>query len=92
MKCSKQIIYKGHVQGVGFRYSVRQIASGFEVTGWVKNLDDGSVEMQVMSSDAEELDSFLDAVKLSSLRGNIRDIKICEIPPLVGVRGFSIAR
>ena len=92
MTFSKQIIYKGHVQGVGFRFAVRMIATGFEVTGWVKNLDDGSVEMQVMSRDTEELDSFLDAVKSSSLRGNIRDIKISEIPPLVGVRGFSIAR
>jgi len=36
-----QVFYEGRVQGVGFRYSVRQIAKGFNVTGWVRNLPDG---------------------------------------------------
>jgi acylphosphatase len=85
----KQVIYTGHVQGVGFRYTTRQIASGFEVVGWVKNLPEGTVEMQVMSADEEELDAFLEAVKTSSLRGNIRDLKIRDIPPLKGIKGFS---
>ena len=39
------IYYSGHVQGVGFRYSVKSVATGFEVTGTVRNLDDGRVEL-----------------------------------------------
>ncbi|MEM9159391.1 MAG: acylphosphatase [Verrucomicrobiota bacterium] len=39
--------FSGHVQGVGFRYSTYQIAKGYEVTGWVKNLMDGRVELDV---------------------------------------------
>ena len=39
--------YSGRVQGVGFRAGARQLASGFKVGGWVKNLSDGSVEMLV---------------------------------------------
>ena len=91
MPC-KRVIYAGRVQGVGFRFSVKQIASGFDVTGWVKNLVDGTVELQAMADEREELDAFLEAIESSSLRGNIRDIKIVDIPPLAGIRGFSIAR
>jgi acylphosphatase len=40
-----QVLYSGHVQGVGFRYSTRSIASRLPVTGWVRNLSDGRVEL-----------------------------------------------
>ena len=40
-----QIFYSGRVQGVGFRYSVKMLATGFEVTGMVANLPDGRVEL-----------------------------------------------
>ena len=42
-----QITYYGNVQGVGFRWNVMQIASSYSVTGYVKNLISGSVEMMV---------------------------------------------
>ena len=42
-----QINYYGNVQGVGFRWNVMQIASSYSVTGYVKNLISGSVEMMV---------------------------------------------
>ena len=89
---AKQVYYSGHVQGVGFRYTVKRIASGYEVTGWVKNLPDGRVELQAMSQDSQELEDFLEAVRTSSLGGNIRDEEMKELPPLAGVRGFSISR
>ena len=41
---SLQIFYEGNVQGVGFRWTVRHIAKGFDVTGWVRNRLDGNVE------------------------------------------------
>src|SRR5438309_1960231 len=56
-----QIFYEGRVQGVGFRYSVRQIAKGFNVTGWVRNLPDGRVELQV-SGEEEGANAFLVAI------------------------------
>ncbi len=87
---AKQVYYSGYVQGVGFRYTVKRIASGYEVTGWVKNLPDGRVELQAMSYEAQELDDFLEAVRTSSLGGNIRDEEMKDLPPLAGVRGFSI--
>ena len=87
---AKHVIYSGRVQGVGFRYTVRRIAAGYEVTGWVRNLEDGRVELQVMSAEAGELDAFVQAIIDSSLGGNIRDVETREIPPLAGVRGFAI--
>ena len=39
------VYFSGHVQGVGFRYSVKQLSLEFDVTGWVKNLPDGRVEL-----------------------------------------------
>ena len=54
----REAFYQGHVQGVGFRYSTRAIAAGFMITGFVKNLPDGRVQVVVEGS-AEETSSFL---------------------------------
>ena len=40
-----QIWYGGHVQGVGFRFKAAQIAKGYDVSGFVRNLDDGRVHL-----------------------------------------------
>lgn len=46
-KVRKHIFFYGRVQGVGFRYYAVQKANQLGLTGWVKNLYDGSVEMEV---------------------------------------------
>jgi acylphosphatase len=79
------------VQGVGFRYSARQIASGYEVTGWVKNLEDGRVELQVMG-EGDEVEAFLAEILDSNLGSLIKEHEEKVIPLLTGVRGFSIVR
>lgn len=43
-------IFSGRVQNVGFRYSARQIAEELGLTGWVRNMDDGKVAMEVQGS------------------------------------------
>ena len=48
---SIQVFYEGNVQGVGFRYSIRQIAKGFDITGSVRNLRDGRVELLATGED-----------------------------------------
>ena len=57
----REVYYRGMVQGVGFRYTVRRIAARFRVTGYVRNLSDGRV-LLVAEGPAEELDRFLEAV------------------------------
>jgi Acylphosphatases len=58
---SLQVFYEGNVQGVGFRWSVRHAAKGFDVTGWVRNLPDGRVELNV-TGEEEEVRAFLDRI------------------------------
>jgi len=52
----------GMVQGVGFRYTTRRTAAGYDVTGYVRNLPDGTVEI-VAEGQREEILAFLGEVR-----------------------------
>jgi len=65
------ITFTGSVQGVGFRYTTRNVASGFAVGGWVRNEPDGSVQC-VVEGDEIELQRFLAALQ-QAMQGHIRD-------------------
>jgi acylphosphatase len=84
-----QVFYEGRVQGVGFRYSARRVAAGFDLAGYVRNLPDGRVEL-VASGDEEEVDGFLQAVRESELAGHIGGEAAAEIVKPAGLRGFEI--
>ncbi|MCB1241257.1 MAG: acylphosphatase [Verrucomicrobiales bacterium] len=86
---AKRYLFSGRVQGVGFRYSAKQLALGFDVTGWVSNLDDGRVEMQVMGEPLEVAD-FLQEMHDSPLGHHILEQEEYDIPLLKNARGFSI--
>ena len=85
----RHVFYEGRVQGVGFRYTTRRIATGFEVTGWVRNLDDGRVEMRV-TGDEEEVLAFLQAIRDSELGSHIKNETVLTVPPQREVKGFEI--
>jgi|FLMP01.1.fsa_nt_emb acylphosphatase len=84
-----QIFYDGRVQGVGFRFTVRRLAMGFDLLGFVRNLPDGRVEV-IASGEGDEVDSFLLAVRESELAGHIENELVSEIPLRLGLRGFQI--
>jgi len=86
---SLQVFYEGRVQGVGFRWSVRHIAKGFDVTGWVRNLVDGRVELQV-SGQEEEVMAFLDAIKNGELASYIRKQNQVKLESPLNAHGFEI--
>lgn len=86
---SLQVFYEGTVQGVGFRWTVRHVAKGFEVRGWVRNLIDGRVELQV-SGDDPEVRAFLDAIAQSELHGLIKKQTEAPLPEPPSARGFEI--
>lgn len=54
----RHVIFSGRVQGVGFRYTTKRIADEFQVTGFVRNLPDGRVEL-VAEGESAELGGFL---------------------------------
>ena len=90
MHTHRQVYYTGRVQGVGFRYSVKQIASGYEVTGWVRNLPDGRVELAA-SGDHQEVEAFIDAIAGSHLATHIKEAAVHEAePPARLPAGFEI--
>jgi acylphosphatase len=83
------VYYSGRVQGVGFRYNAKSVATGFEVTGTVRNLDDGRVEL-IAEGLCEELEAFRAAVRDSGLAGFIRDEKVNWGAAINDSRGFEI--
>jgi len=83
---SLQVFYEGNVQGVGFRWSIRHIAKGFDITGWVRNLVDGRVELQV-NGEENEVRAFLDAVRQSA---HIRSQTENKLQNPVAGHGFEI--
>ena len=89
MSASVQVFYEGNVQGVGFRWSVRNIAKGFDVTGSVRNLRDGRVELLVTGDD-EEVQAFLDAILQSELRAHIKKHSESPLAEPPAFRGFEI--
>ena len=87
---AKRVIFSGRVQGVGFRYTTKDLARGFEVCGWVKNLPEGTVELQVMGEE-DEVESFIKEIaEESNVAHHIRFLTAEEIPVLEGVNGFRI--
>ncbi len=65
------VLYNGRVQGIGFRYTCRYLAKGFSITGYVKNLEDGCVEL-VAEGSREEINRFLQMIDESDLKPFIR--------------------
>ncbi len=86
---ARQYLFAGRVQGVGFRYSTKNLAKGFDVLGWVKNLPDGRVELQIQGDD-EELDEFIQELHDSPLGHHIQEQEERTVPLLDDVQGFSI--
>lgn len=86
-KVRKHIIFHGTVQGVGFRYTAYYAAQSVGVTGWVRNLYDGTVEAEAEGTQAD-IDMMIAAIK----RGRfikIDSMDISEIP-LKGDAVFNI--
>lgn len=86
-----QIFYSGRVQGVGFRYTVKTVVSGFEVTGIVRNLPDGRVEL-VAEGAKDELNAFRQAILESGLESFIQREEVIWGESINEFRGFEIVK
>jgi acylphosphatase len=82
------IRFSGMVQGVGFRYRTERLAGSFEVTGQVRNLPDGRVEL-VAEGQRGEVQRFVAAVQ-EAMAGYVRKAERQEGPATGGYDTFSI--
>ena len=85
---SIHVIYSGSVQGVGFRFAAEDAARRTGVSGYVKNLPDGSVET-VCEGTKDQLDDFLKYVE-TRMDGYIRNANVCWQPGTGRYNGFEI--
>ncbi len=89
---TKRVIYEGRVQGVGFRYTTKDLARGYDVLGTVRNLPDGTVEL-VIAGEAGEVKEYLrDLREDSAVAHHIQDVSEEEIAPLPDLKGFAIVK
>jgi acylphosphatase len=84
----RHLFYSGRVQGVGFRYTAQRIAQQFAVTGWVRNLPDGRVEMMVEGT-SEEGEAFLKRLG-ESMADNIKSVEQYNETETGEFSGFEI--
>jgi acylphosphatase len=82
------VFFTGRVQGVGFRYSALQVAKEFEVTGFVKNLPDGRVQLEA-EGPAAEVSAFVKAVE-ERMHGYIRKTERAARKSPPQFKGFQI--
>ena len=84
-----EVFYTGHVQGVGFRFNACRQATGLPVTGFVKNLPDGRVQM--VAEGAEPcLKQLVERID-DSMQGMIKNRTIDWQPATSQFTGFTIA-
>ena len=88
-RCRAHIYYSGRVQGVGFRYTAKNVATGYEVTGIVRNLADGRVEL-LAEGLRDELEAFQQGIRESGLGPLISNEEVCWEDPQGEFRGFEI--
>jgi acylphosphatase len=67
------VFFFGHVQGIGFRYTVLQIAREFDVAGYVSNLADGRVQLEAEGAE-QDIGAFVKAVE-EKMHGFIRKVE-----------------
>lgn len=82
------VIVSGRVQGVGFRYFTVSLASRYGITGWVRNLYNGDVEIEAEGINTK-LSLFLHEIKEGNRFVRVRNMEISEIPP-TGEKEFKV--
>ena len=82
----QHIVFRGWVQGVGFRYRARHAAELYGVTGWVRNEPDGSVSMEIQGTQ-EQIDNVIIAIEKGTYV-SIEHMGVKTIPLIESECGF----
>jgi len=83
-------IVEGEVQGVGFRYSAAREARSLGVLGWVRNAEDGTVEVWAEGGE-EDLDAFQNWLRIGPSAAWVRGVKVSWETPRGTYKAFGIA-
>ncbi len=87
-QAAKHITFTGRVQGVGFRFTALDMARRYNLTGWVRNLPEGTVEMLAQGT-SDDIDNYLRDIG-QSFTGYIRETRIEESPFNPRYKDFKI--
>jgi len=85
---AKRALFSGNVQGVGFRFTARAVAKAYGVTGYVRNLVDGRVEV-VVEGESDKVGGFVRALQ-EEFAGYVRSTKVERLTPTGSYTGFGI--
>lgn len=83
------IVVCGKVQGVGFRFFTNYTACNNALTGWVRNCEDGTVQMEIQGKE-EDILKFIKIIKKGNDFSNIKDISISEISVIKSEKEFKL--
>jgi acylphosphatase len=79
----------GSVQGVGFRYFVQKNAIKMNVTGWVRNMEDSTVTMELQGTEAD-INVLTERIRAGSFFIKVRELLLKKIEVIADDKGFSI--
>jgi len=82
-------IIKGRVQGVGFRYFTKNKAKELGLRGWVRNLSDGSVEIQA-TGPVERLERLLQSLSTGPVGSQVDSVNVQWLPEPEESQGFEV--
>lgn len=88
--CRKRVRFSGRVQNVGFRLELYSLAQRLDLAGWVRNLEDGSVEAE-MQGDESEID-FLICCMRSLKRATVKRVEVTEVAIIQESEEFVIVK
>jgi acylphosphatase len=89
MGVARRYLIRGRVQGVGFRFFTEAAAMREGLRGWVRNLPDGRVEIEV-AGDADAIERFERTVRLGPPGARVSHVQVDETVPAPGETGFRI--
>ena len=79
----------GRVQGVGFRFFVQKNGEELGLTGWVRNMSDGSVTME-MQGEQEKVEELTRRIQAGNFFIKVKSLSLDTMEPVPGEEGFSI--
>jgi acylphosphatase len=89
MRVSRRYLVEGRVQGVGFRYFTEAAASREGLSGWVKNLPDGRVEI-LAEGEAEAVERFERNIRHGPPGARVKNVEVEDMPPTGVGLGFLV--